>query len=68
MKLLHQISFVLLVIGGVDWLLYAFNYELIRYLGGAIATVVYVLIGLAAIYEAFTHKKNCVRHSASGGA
>ncbi len=59
MKTLHIVAYVLLIIGGLDWLLYAFNLEVFQYLGSAVATVVYILVGLAALLELFTHKKNC---------
>ena len=59
MRLLHKIAFLLLVIGGLNWLLHAFNYEVVHYLGTPIAMIVYVLVGLSAIFELFTHKMNC---------
>lgn len=60
----HKIAFVLLVIGGLNWLaLGLLGQELGGWiLGGSdstASTVVYVLIGLAAIYEIVTHKKTC---------
>lgn len=57
--MLHKIAFILLVIGGLDWLLYAFNYEAVHYLGKTVAMIVYILVGLSAIYEIVTHKGNC---------
>lgn len=62
MKALHIISFVLLVIGGLNWLLFAFQWDLGRLLGpsfDSIMTIVYLLVGLAAIFELVTHKQNC---------
>jgi uncharacterized membrane protein YuzA (DUF378 family) len=59
MRVLHKVAFILLVIGGLNWLLHAFNWNVIDYLGSAVATVVYVLVGLAAIYEIFTHSSKC---------
>ena len=59
MKALHMIAFVLLVIGGLNWLLVAFGYNLVAMLGGTIANIVYVLVGLSAIYLAATHKGDC---------
>ncbi len=62
-KTLHSITFFLLVIGGVNWLLFVLNYEVgALFLGGMSttpATVVYVLVGLAALYQLVTHKKDC---------
>lgn len=62
MKVLHIIAFVLLVVGGINWGLEAFGYNLVAMILGAdsVATkVVYVLVGLAAIYEVATHKNTC---------
>ncbi len=66
MKALHMIAFILLVIGGLNWLLVAFNFNLVSAIFGAgtIAMVIYILIGLSAIYEAAMHGKNCKMCSA----
>ncbi len=66
MKALHVVAFTLLVVGGLDWLLYAFNMEVVHYLGSTLAMVVYVLVGLSAIYELVMHKKNCRECNPSG--
>ncbi len=58
---LHKITFVLLVIGGLNWLLTAFGYGIGNYIPAQAAMIVYIVIGLAAIYEIVTHKNNC-RH------
>ena len=68
MKSLHMVTYILLVIGGVNWLLHAFNYNLVDMIFGAgstIAMIIYVLVGLSAIYEVATHKKNCKACGAS---
>jgi uncharacterized membrane protein YuzA (DUF378 family) len=62
MKALHMITFILLVIGGLNWLLVgAFDFNLVTTIFGAgvVSKVVYVLVGLSALVEIFTHKKNC---------
>lgn len=61
MKALHMIAFILLVIGGLNWLLVAFGWNLVSAIFGlgSVAMVVYILIGLSAIYEAVMHGKNC---------
>ena len=69
MKTVHMIAFVLLVIGGLNWLLVAFGYNLVDKLLGAgstLAMVVYILVGLSAIIEAVTHKNNCKNCNSSG--
>ncbi len=62
MKALHVIAFILLVIGGLNWLLFAFGYNLVDSLfgmGSTLAMVVYILVGLSALFEIFTHKSTC---------
>ncbi len=60
MKGIHMIAFILLAIGGLNWLLVgAFNWNAVELLGSTLARVVYVLVGLSAIWEIVTHKKNC---------
>ncbi len=59
---LDKVSLVLLIIGGLNWGLYAFGYDLVNMLFGAFAPlnlIVYVLVGLAAVYELinFNNKK-----------
>ncbi|MEK7195118.1 MAG: DUF378 domain-containing protein [Patescibacteria group bacterium] len=60
---MHKVTFILLVIGGLNWLLFGlFGWEVGSLLGGMdswIAKIVYILVGLSAIYEVATHKKNC---------
>lgn len=54
-KTLNQLSWWLLVIGGLNWGLTAFNYNVVKMLLGTLPTVemlVYVLIGLSALYQA----------------
>lgn len=63
MKGLHMVAFILLVIGGLNWLLVGLlSWDVGEWFGGQSATVskiVYILVGLAALFEIFTHKKNC---------
>lgn len=59
-----MIAFLLLVVGGLNWLLVGlFQWDLVATLFGgmasAVSRVVYVLVGLAALAELFTHKSNC---------
>ena len=64
MKSLHTVSFILLVIGGLAWGLHALGYDVVGSLGAGVANIVYILVGLSAIYEAVTHKTNCKNCSA----
>ena len=60
MKALHMTAWVLVIIGGLNWLLIGlFQLDVVMYLGATLARVVYILVGLAALYELFTHWKNC---------
>jgi len=63
MKAVHMVTFILLVVGGLNWLLYALTgSELGSYIGGMDSTqakVVYILVGLSAVYELIMHKKTC---------
>ncbi len=62
-----MVTFVLLIIGGLNWGLEAIghNYNIVAKLGDGPANFIYLLVGVSAIYEAVTHKKNC-RHCGSG--
>ncbi len=70
MKTVHMIAFLLLIVGGLNWLAVgAFGWDLGSLLGGQGATtsrVIYILIGLAAVFELFTHKSCCKTCSVSG--
>jgi uncharacterized membrane protein YuzA (DUF378 family) len=63
MKALHMVTFVLVIVGGVNWLLLALTgWEVGQIFGGMDATIskaIYVLVGLSAIYLAATHMKDC---------
>ncbi len=63
MKALHMIAFLLLVVGGLNWGLEgAFHYNLVHTIFGfsdMVERLVYILVGLSAIYEVVTHKQNC---------
>ncbi len=66
-KMLHMVTFVLLVVGGLNWLLVgAFQFNLVETIFGVgtIANVVYILVGVSAILEFVNHKKNCTKCSA----
>ena len=60
---LHKLAFILLIIGGLNWLLVGlFAWDIGVIFGGQAAIVsriIYILVGLSALYEIFTHKKNC---------
>ena len=70
MKGLHVISFILVIIGGLNWLLVGFGWNLVTMIFGSVpllVTIIYVLIGIAAIIELVTHGKNCRMCSMKSG-
>jgi len=63
-----MVTWILLVVGGLNWGLVAFDFNLVEKLLGSWPTVVmlvYLLVGISAVYEIVTHKKNC--KECSGG-
>ncbi|MEX1013793.1 MAG: DUF378 domain-containing protein [Candidatus Paceibacterota bacterium] len=65
MKVLHYITFALLAIGGLNWgLVGAFDLDLVALIFGAgslISNIVYILVGVSALVEIFSHSGNCKR-------
>ncbi len=63
MKGLHMVTFILLVIGGLNWLAVGlFSWDIGQLFGGmdnVVSRIIYVLVGIAAIIEVATHKNNC---------
>ncbi len=60
MKSLHAVAFILLIIGGLNWLLIGvFNWGVGDVLPAIVSKIVYILVGLSAIYLVATHKKDC---------
>ena len=60
---MHKLTYTLLVLGGLNWLVLAlFNWEIGQLFGGmdaTVSTIIYILIGVSALYELFMHKRNC---------
>lgn len=67
MKYLHTVAFILLVVGGLEWGLHAFGYDPVDALGPTVSMLVYILVGVSAVYEAVTHKSYCKNCNAAGG-
>lgn len=66
MKAFHIITFFLVIIGGLNWLLIGlFSWGIGDWLGASVARLVYVLVGLSAVYLLFSHKKDCKACSSS---
>ena len=54
---IDYIALVLLIIGGVNWLLFAFGFNLVSFIFDSwapiISTIVYVLVGISALYTIY---------------
>ncbi len=69
MKSLHKVAYILLVVGGLNWGLEALGFNLVNMLVGSwpmVERLVYLLVGVSAVYEVVTHKSNC-RDCSNGG-
>jgi len=58
MKALHVVSFILLVVGGLNWGLIGINesWNVVEKLGDGLARIAYILVGLATVFEIVTYK------------
>lgn len=58
-----MVTLILLVVGGLNWgLVGAFDTNVVEMILGPGTTatmIVYILVGLSALYELFTHKGTC---------
>lgn len=63
MKSLHMVTFTLLLIGGLNWLLVGLTgWDVGQLFGGqgaVVSRIVYVLVGFSAIAEIASHKSCC---------
>lgn len=70
MKALHVIAFILVAIGGLNWGLVGLStlsgggdWNVVHMLVGSsmqIEAIVYVLVGLSAVWLLLSHKKDCM--------
>lgn len=61
-KYAHTVAFVLVMIGGLNWGLTALDYNVVSMILGSmpmIEQLVYILVGLSAVYMIVTHKATC---------
>ena len=65
---IHTITFILLIIGGLNWGPEVLGYGIGNYLPSGLTTVIYILVGLSALYEVFNHKTLCRNCAPQGGA
>lgn len=61
MKILHIVAFSLTIIGAVNLGLTTLGYNIIEMILGTtgLTMIVYVLVGLSAVYIAVNHMKDC---------
>lgn len=63
MKILHMVAFLLVIIGALNWgLVGLLNLNLVNAVLGSAPTiekVVYILVGLSAVYIGATHMSDC---------
>jgi len=63
MKGLHMLTYLLIIIGGLNWLLVGiFGWDVGELFGGQtaiVSRVIYILVGLSALLNLFTNKKGC---------
>ena len=71
MKKVHIIAFSLLLIGGLNWAIFALtDWDISQLFGGmdtTVSKIIYILVGLSAIYEIATHKGRCKDCGGGGG-
>ena len=63
MKTTHGLAFVLIIIGGLNWLLVGLTgWDIGMIFGGQgapISRIIYILVGLSAFYLVSTHRMDC---------
>ncbi len=68
MKSVHMVAWILVMVGALNWGLVGLggfmgsDWNLVRMILGsmpALEWLVYVLVGVSAVYEIVTHKANC---------
>jgi len=74
MNNLHMVAWILLIVGGLNWLLVGVggfaggDWNIVKLVLGSVPSLewlVYVLVGLAAVYELVNHKNSC-KHCSTG--
>jgi uncharacterized protein len=72
MKYLHKITFLLLIVGGLNWAIFALSgWDIGSIFGGMdsmAAKLIYILVGLSAVVEIATHMKKCKECGKAGAS
>lgn len=65
---MHKLSWILMLVGSLNWGLVGLggfaggNWNVVNMIFGSwpqVEWIVYLLVGVAAVYELLSHKKNC---------
>jgi uncharacterized membrane protein YuzA (DUF378 family) len=65
---LHMVTFTLLVVGGINWGLAIWGWDIASWgLGDTLVKIIYGLVALSALYEVFTHGGRCRACNPAGG-
>jgi uncharacterized protein len=76
-KWLHMVSWILIIVGALNWGLEGLggfmggNWNVVNLILGswpAVEWIVYILVGLAGVYELIVHRKNCKMCSGEMGS
>ena len=67
MKGLHTLTWILLIVGGLNWGLAFFGWGIGNVLPLGVSKIIYLLVGLSALFEIFNHKNTC-KECMKGGA
>lgn len=63
MMMMHKTAYALVIVGALNWgLVGLFDFNLVNMLFGAwpmVEKLVYILVGLSAVYEAMIHMSYC---------
>lgn len=63
MKSLHMVTYTLMAVGALNWgLIGLFKFNLVESIFASwpsLLTLIYVLVGVSAVYEFATHMPNC---------
>ncbi len=69
LNVLDWIAFVLLIIGGLNWgLVGVFKFDLVRAIFGdmsVVSRIIYILVGVAALYGIYFLVKVCMKRPAA---
>ncbi len=61
-KMIHMVVFTLVMVGALNWgLVGLFDYNLVSSIFGGLGLekLIYILVGVSAVYVGFTHKQDC---------